>query len=76
MGVRPPLPTPPVISAVAADLGHGERGPLAVTVEEATEISVVVRVWRTRPVLGLGLLPAVPAASVDVHLTATLADRG
>ncbi|MFE5094583.1 hypothetical protein ACFRCI_30585 [Streptomyces sp. NPDC056638] len=66
-----PLATSPVVSAVAADPGHGERGPLTVTVEEATETSVVVRVWRTRPVLGLGLLPAVPAAGVDVHLMAT-----
>ncbi|MFI6725262.1 hypothetical protein NRF20_13090 [Streptomyces sp. R-74717] len=72
----PPLPVPPVVGAVAVDPGHGERGPLTVTVEEVTAASVVVRMWRTRPVLGLGLLPAVPAAGVDVHLTATLADRG
>lgn len=67
-----PVPVPPVVSAVAVDSGHGERGPLTVTVEEVTEMSVTVRVWRTRPVLGLGLLPAVPAAGVDVHLTTTV----
>lgn len=66
-----PLPLPPVVSAVPVDPGHGERGPLTVTLEEVTTASVAVRVWRTRPVLGLGLLPAVPAAGVDVHLTAT-----
>lgn len=67
-----PLPEPPVISAVAADPRHGERGPRTVTVEEVTETSVAVRVWRTRPVLGLGLLPAVPTAGIAVHLLATV----
>ncbi|WP_406497912.1 hypothetical protein OG936_26310 [Streptomyces sp. NBC_00846] len=72
----PPLPAPPVISATAVDRERGEDGPLTLTAEEVTGATVTVRVWRTRPVLGLGLLPAVPAADVDVHLTATLADRG
>ncbi|MFE7400078.1 hypothetical protein [Streptomyces sp. NPDC057557] len=64
-----PLAAPPIISAVPV---AQEDGPLTVTAEEVTRTFVTVRVWRTRPVLGLGLLPAVPAARVDVHLTATL----
>ncbi|WP_330435925.1 MULTISPECIES: hypothetical protein [Streptomyces] len=63
------LAAPPVISAVPF---AQENGPLTVTVEEVTRTFVTVRVWRTRPVLRLGLLPAMPAARVDVHLTATL----
>ncbi|MFD4855163.1 hypothetical protein [Streptomyces atratus] len=69
--LEPPLPEPPVISALPVALVRGEDGPLTVTAEEVTGIAVTVRAWRTRPVLGLGLLPAVPAAGVDVHLTAT-----
>ncbi|MFJ6014449.1 hypothetical protein [Streptomyces sp. NPDC092952] len=64
------LPVPPVISAVAA-APERDDGPLTVTAEDVTGATVTVRVWRTRPVLGLGLLPAVPAAGVMVHLTAT-----
>ncbi|MFB6872302.1 hypothetical protein [Streptomyces sp. NPDC056323] len=45
---------------------------MTVTAEEVTREAVTVRVWRTRPVLGLGLLPAVPAPGVTVHLAATL----
>ncbi|MFJ8852378.1 hypothetical protein [Streptomyces sp. NPDC102437] len=66
----PELPAPPVISAVAVDPERGD-GPLTVTAEDVTGAAVTVRVWRTRPVLGLGLLPAVPAPGVTVHLTAT-----
>lgn len=69
--LSPALPSPPVIGAVAVAQGQGD-GPLTVTAEEVTREAVTVRVWRTRPVLGLGLLPAVPAPGVTVHLTATL----
>ncbi|MFJ1695648.1 hypothetical protein ACIOHC_10935 [Streptomyces sp. NPDC088252] len=69
--LEPPLAEPPVISAIAVAPVGGEDGPLTVTAEEITGTAVTVRVWRTRPVLGLGLPPAVPAAGVDVHLTAT-----
>ncbi|MFJ7489669.1 hypothetical protein ACIQZB_00160 [Streptomyces sp. NPDC097727] len=69
--LSPPMSAPPIISAVAVAQERGEDGPLTVTAVEVTAASVTVRVWRTRPVLGLGLLPAVPAAGVHVHLTAT-----
>lgn len=68
--LSPALPAPPVVGAVAVALGWDD-GPLTVTAEEVTGAAVTVRVWRTRPVLGLGLLPAVPAPGVSVHLTAT-----
>ncbi|MFJ2882489.1 MULTISPECIES: hypothetical protein [unclassified Streptomyces] len=64
------LPVPPVISAVAV-APERDDGPLTVTAEDVTGATVTVRVWRTRPVLGLGILPAVPAPGVTVHLTAT-----
>ncbi|MFD8820867.1 hypothetical protein ACFV1C_00610 [Streptomyces sp. NPDC059605] len=64
------LPVPPVISAVAV-APERDDGPLTVTAEDVTGATVTVRVWRTQPVLGLGLLPAVPAPGVTVHLTAT-----
>ncbi|MEV5677080.1 hypothetical protein [Streptomyces sp. NPDC052179] len=32
----------------------------------------MVRIWRSRPLLGLGLLPSVPAGpDIAVHMTAT-----
>lgn len=65
-----PLPAPPVIGAVAVADGH-DHGPLTVVLEEVTTTRTTVRVWRARPILGLGLLPAVPAGSgVMVHMTA------
>lgn len=69
--LEPPMPGLPVVGALAVDPERGEDGPLTVTAEEVTGSAVVVRVWRTRPVLGLGLLPAVPAAGISVHLTVT-----
>ncbi|MFE3122271.1 hypothetical protein ACFXHD_02495 [Streptomyces hydrogenans] len=43
----------------------------SVVLEEVAEARVTVRVWRTRQLLGLGLLPSVPAGEgLLVHLTA------
>lgn len=68
-----PLTAVPVIGAVAVTASR-EDGPLTVVVEDVTVTSVTVRVWRARPILGLGLLPAIPAGSgVLVHMTAVRA---
>ncbi|MFC4060263.1 hypothetical protein ACFOWE_18315 [Planomonospora corallina] len=67
-----PLAAPPVIAALPVDPDPGDERTVTVTLEQTTTERVVVRVWRTRPLLGLGLLPAEPAgAGVRVHLTAT-----
>ncbi|MFI0827307.1 hypothetical protein ACH4Q7_22945 [Streptomyces roseolus] len=55
----------PVTPAPAGDVTY------SVVLEAATRERVTVRVWRTRQLLGLGLLPSVPAgAGLLVHLTA------
>ncbi|MGW5925224.1 hypothetical protein ACWF2L_03120 [Streptomyces anulatus] len=65
------LPAPPVLGATAVDTGL-DGTTVTVAVEEVTTTRAVVRVWRSRPLLGLNLLPSVPAgADVEVHMTAT-----
>lgn len=67
-----PLATAPVIGALVHDLAPDGATTLTVVLEAATPTQATVRVWRTRPLLGLGLLPAVPAGEgVAIHLTAT-----
>lgn len=64
-----PYATAPVVSAVAVDPDPG--GPLAVMVVlEVVDVAyVVVRVWRTRPLRGAGVVEPV-GAGVSVHVTA------
>ncbi|MFE3378691.1 hypothetical protein [Streptomyces anulatus] len=67
----PELAASPVLGALAVDSGQGGTT-VTVTAEEVTATHAVVRVWRSRPLLGLGLLPSVPVgAGVEVHMTAT-----
>ncbi|MFJ8143267.1 hypothetical protein [Streptomyces sp. NPDC096013] len=67
-----PFAAPPVISALPVDPHPQDDHTVIVTLEEVTSSSATVRVWRTQPLLGLGLLPAIPAgAGVQVHLTAS-----
>jgi hypothetical protein len=62
---------PPVITALPVDPAPADDTTVIVTLEEATAERVTVRVWRTRALLGLGLLPTIPAgAGIQVHLTA------
>lgn len=74
-----PLAAAPVVGAlpVEPESGGGALAPLTVVLESVTAQRVGVRVWRTRPILGLGLLPAVPAgAGVSVHVTAVAPETG
>ncbi|MFD9422317.1 MULTISPECIES: hypothetical protein [unclassified Streptomyces] len=65
------LVAPPVLGAVPVDCGR-DGTTVTVAVEEATTKRAVVRIWRSRPLLGLGLLPSVPAGpDIAVHMTAT-----
>jgi hypothetical protein len=67
----PPLGGPPVVAATPVDAAPGDNATVTAALEEATAVRVVVRVWRTQPILGLGLLPLVPAgAGIQVHLAA------
>lgn len=62
----------PVLSALVHDAAPDGATTLTVVLETVTDTAAVVRVWRTRALLGLGLLPAVPAgAGIAVHMTAT-----
>ncbi|MBT3161527.1 hypothetical protein HTV80_00160 [Streptomyces sp. Vc74B-19] len=66
-----PFTDPPVLSALAVDPAPGDDRMVMAVLEEASTTRAVVRVWRTQPLLGLGLLPVTPAgAGVHVHLTA------
>lgn len=66
-----PFSTAPVLAALVHDAAPDGSTTLTVVLESVTPEQAVVRVWRTRPLLGLGLLPAVPAgAGVAVHLHA------
>ncbi|MGA5599650.1 hypothetical protein ACPCUF_01190 [Streptomyces griseoincarnatus] len=66
-----PFTAPPVLSALAVDPSPGDDRAVMAVLEEATATRAVVRVWRTQQLLGLGLLPVIPAgAGVHVHLTA------
>lgn len=63
---------PPVITALPVDPDPSDDSTLTVALETVTSSHTVVRVWRTQPLLGLGLLPLLPAGSgIQVHLTAT-----
>lgn len=67
-----PLDGPPVVGALPVDAAPDGVSTLTVVLEAATQTQATVRVWRTRAILGLGLLPAVPAgAGIAVHVTAT-----
>ncbi|MGW3447356.1 hypothetical protein [Streptomyces sp. NPDC001076] len=67
-----PFAVPPVISALPVDPHPQDDRTVTVTLEQVTASNATVRVWRTRPLLGLGLLPASPAgAGVQVHVTAS-----
>lgn len=62
----PPLPGPPVITALATDPGPDDTSSTVITVlEEATASRAVVRVWQLGPA---GPAPAGPG--ITVHLTA------
>ncbi|WP_305914750.1 hypothetical protein [Nonomuraea turcica] len=64
------LAAPPVIGALPVSPNRRNETALSVVLEEVTSTYAVVRVWRARPRLGLGLLPAEPAgAGVQVHVT-------
>lgn len=66
-----PFAAPPVLTALAVDPSPGDDRTVTVTLEDATAERATVRVWRTQPLLGLGLLPLLPAgAGVQVHVTA------
>lgn len=67
-----PFEQPPVITATPVDPDPAGETTVTAALEEASTGHAVVRVWRTRTLLGLGLLPSVPAgAGVQVHLIAT-----
>ncbi|MEU1180662.1 hypothetical protein ABZ464_23985 [Streptomyces sp. NPDC005820] len=67
-----PFAAAPVISALPVDPNPGDDRTVTVTLEQVTASSATVRVWRTQPLLGLGLLPLLPAgAGVQVHVTAS-----
>lgn len=67
-----PLEAAPVVGALPVDAAPDGVSTLTVVLERVTPTQATVRVWRTRAILGLGLLPAVPAgAGIAVHLTAT-----
>ncbi|MFI1703069.1 hypothetical protein [Streptomyces griseoruber] len=62
----------PVISALPVDPNPADDRTVTVTLEQVTTSSATVRVWRTQPLLGLGLLPLLPAgAGRQVHVTAS-----
>lgn len=66
-----PLPAPPVVTATPVDPDIGDSNTVTATLEQVTATHVVVRVWRTQALLGLGVLPMVPAgAGVQVHVMA------
>lgn len=67
-----PFAAAPVISALPVDPNPGDDRTVTMTLEQVTTSSATVRVWRTQPLLGLGLLPLLPAgAGVQVHVTAS-----
>ncbi|MFC7791434.1 hypothetical protein [Streptomyces cinereoruber] len=67
-----PLAAPPAVAALPVTPAPGGDVTYTVVLEEATVERVTVRVWRTRALLGLGLLPSVPAGpGIGVHLLAT-----
>ncbi|MET7809731.1 hypothetical protein ABZT26_02590 [Streptomyces sp. NPDC005395] len=66
-----PFTAPPVLSALPVDHKPDDTTSLSATLVEVTTERAVVQVWRTRPLLGLGLLPTIPAGEgVAVHLLA------
>jgi len=70
---EPPLDGVPVVVATPIDPSPSATSAVSVVLEEVTAGGVTVRVWRTRPMLGLGVLPSVPAGpGVAVHLVALL----
>ncbi len=65
-----PYAAPPVLTALPVDPEPGGDRTVTVALEEVTEAYAVVRVWRTRPKRGQGVIdPAGPG--LLVHLTAT-----
>lgn len=67
-----PFVRPPVITALAVDPAPSDDRTVTVTLESVTADRAVVRVWQTQPLLGLGVLPLMPAgAGVQVHMTAS-----
>lgn len=68
----PGFTAPPIVAATPVNPNPGGSTTVTVTIEQVTAAHVTVRVWQTRPLLGLGLLPMIPTgAGVQVHLTAT-----
>ncbi|MDQ0962067.1 hypothetical protein QFZ66_005945 [Streptomyces sp. B4I13] len=66
-----PFAAPPVLSALAVDPNPADDRTVTVTLEQVSPQGATVRVWRTQPLLGLGLLPLLPAGTgVQVHVTA------
>jgi hypothetical protein len=69
----PPLDGVPVVVATPIDPSPSATSAVSVALEEVTAGRVTVRVWRTRPILGLGVLPSLPAGpGVAVHLAVLL----
>ncbi|MER6557866.1 hypothetical protein ABT300_08875 [Streptomyces sp. NPDC001027] len=67
-----PFAAPPVIGALVVDSNPNDDRTVTVTLEQVSAQGATVRVWRTQPLLGLGLLPLLPAgAGVQVHVTAS-----
>lgn len=67
-----PFTQPPVVSALAVDPDPSDNRAVFVTLETVTATQATVRVWQTQALLGLGVLPAVPAgAGVAVHMMST-----
>lgn len=73
---RPPFAGAPVLTAAAVDPAPGDdETTVTVALEEVTAVYAVVRVWRTRPRRGSGVVePA--GAGVSVHLAAMPAPAG
>lgn len=69
----------PVLTALAVDPAPSDGHTVLAVLELVTAEQAVVRVWRTQQLLGLGILPMVPAGvGVQVHMTASgeLASEG
>ena len=68
-----PYAAPPVLTALPVDPDpDGDRTVMA-TLEAVTETYAVVRVWRTRPLRGKGVVE-MAGPGMAVHLTATAAE--
>lgn len=66
-----PFPIKPVVQAIPVDPTPGDNISYNASIDSVSTTQVVVKVWKTQPLLALLGLPTVAAAAgVDVHLVA------